>query len=110
MTKCHRKILSDNSAICEKVSTPNEIVPIPGLVGVPLERVEGVVDAAAVVRRGLLEEARVDRLEVGRLQRGGGVVVGAVDGVVAVGHLNLAGHQVGRHERRVGILHLKSSW
>ena len=109
MTKRHRKILSDNSAICEKVSTPNEM-PLPGLVGVPLERVEGVVDAAAVVGRGLLEEARVDRLEVGRLQRGGGVVVGAVDGVVAVGHLNLAGHQVGRHERRVGILDLKSSW
>ena len=41
---------------------------LPGLVGVPLERVEGIVDAAAVVGGRLLEEARVDRLEVGRLE------------------------------------------
>ena len=54
----------------------------------------------------------VDGLEVGRLE-GGRVVVSAsvvaVDGVVAVGvHLDPAGDQVGRHQRRVRVLHLKS--
>ena len=51
-----------------QVVVPLQVVIPAGLVRVPLERVERVVDAAAVVRRGLLEEARVDGLEVGRLQ------------------------------------------
>ena len=51
----------------------------------------------------------VDGLEVGRLERAGRVVVpSVVDGVVAVGDLDPAGDQVGRHQRRVRVLHLKS--
>ena len=62
------------------------------------------MDAAAVVGRGLLQEARVDRLEVGRLERRRVV---RVDGVVAVGHLHLPHHKIGGIEWRVGILNLK---
>ena len=55
----------------------------------------------------------VDGLEVGRLERGGVVVSPSspvVDGVVSVGDLHPAGDQVGRHQRRVRVLHLKSRW